>query len=175
LAISKALVEMMGGEISVDSELGRGSTFLVRLPLQEAQVAMSERHLANALKFDGRRVLVVDDNQINLMVSSHAIEKFGCETVCVTGGIEALDILSNDRFDLVFLDVQMPGISGLEAAREIRRREANATHIPIVALTAGAMLQEQQDCFDAGMDDFVTKPITLDSIQNILVKWLHRD
>jgi CheY-like chemotaxis protein len=120
----------------------------------------------------GRKVLVVDDNPINLIVSSHAIEKFGCETVCVKDGQEALDALSEQHFDLVFLDVQMPLLDGLAATREIRRREGDEQHTLIVALTAGALLQEQQDCFDAGMDDFLTKPITLESIQNTLTKWL---
>jgi signal transduction histidine kinase len=172
LPITKALVELMDGEVSVVSELGRGSTFRVWLPLKavEAKIVPSDQSIPP--RFVGRKVLVVDDNPINLIVSSHAIEKFGCETVCVKDGQEALDALSEQHFDLVFLDVQMPLLDGLAATREIRRREGDEQHTLIVALTAGALLQEQQDCFDAGMDDFLTKPITLESIQNTLTKWL---
>ena len=172
LPITKALVDLMGGEVSVVSEISRGSTFLVWIPLQAVEAKVPPLEQAISPRFIGRRVLVVDDNPINLIVSSHAIEKFGCETVCAKDGQEALDTLSEEPFDIVFLDVQMPVLDGLETTREIRRREGNGKHTLIVALTAGALLQEQQDCFDAGMDDFLTKPITLESIQNALSKWL---
>jgi signal transduction histidine kinase len=172
LAITKALVSMMGGDVSVVSELGRGSRFTVRLPLQPSKAVFPEEGPTAPPRFDGLRVLVVDDNQINLLVSSHVIRKFGCETVCAKDGRDALELLSEHSFDLVFMDVQMPVLSGLEATREIRRREGGSNQTPVIALTAGALLQEQQACFEAGMDDFVTKPITLDSIQTILVKWL---
>ncbi len=172
LAISKALVEMMGGDLSVESQVGLGSAFYVRLPLPELRVVTPEKHQAFARRFDGGRVLIVDDNEVNLLVSSHVIEKFGCEAVCANSGTEALLTLENETFDLVFMDVKMPGMSGLEVTQEVRRREGQGRHTPIIALTAGALLQEQQACFDAGMDDFVTKPINIDSIQNILNKWL---
>jgi len=171
LAITKALVELMGGDIHATSKLGYGSRFTVSLPLQEVAAKAIEPRQGAERRFDGRRVLVVDDNQINLLVSSHAIEKLGCETVCAADGNEALDILLNERFDIVFLDVQMPVLNGLEVTREVRRREGERDHTLIVALTAGALLQEQQACIEAGMDDFITKPITLESIQNVMSKW----
>ena len=172
LPITKALVELMNGKVSVASEIDKGSTFRVWLPLQAVESRVLATDLSTPPSFAGAKVLVVDDNPINLIVSSHAIEKFGCTTVCANDGQEALDALSKEPFDLVFLDVQMPVLDGLSATREIRRREGNDHHTLIVALTAGALLQEQQDCFEAGMDDFLTKPITLESIQNTLVKWL---
>lgn len=172
LAISRALAELMGGTVTLKSVLGQGSTFSVRLPLEKAISHSLDRRLATPTRFGGFRALIVDDNQINLVVSSHAIEKFGCETVSVKDGYAALDALTQETFDIIFLDVQMPGFSGLEVTQEIRRREGERAHTPIVALTAGALLQEQQQCFAAGMDDFVTKPISLDAIQSILTKWL---
>jgi CheY-like chemotaxis protein/anti-sigma regulatory factor (Ser/Thr protein kinase) len=174
LAITRALVELMDGEVSVTSEPGRGSTFVVRLPLQAVGAKMAESEPANPPRFEGRRVLIVDDNPVNLLVSAHVIQKFGCETVCAKDGRDALDLLANETFDLVFMDVRMPVLSGLEAAREIRRREGDNARTPVIALTAGALLQEQQECFEAGMDDFVTKPITLESIQGVLTRWLPR-
>jgi CheY-like chemotaxis protein len=172
LAISKALVEMMGGDLNVVAEVGQGSSFHARLPLMALRIAPAEKQSAPPLRFEGRRVLVVDDNEVNLLVSSHVIEKFGCQAVCAHSGPEALSLLLNEQFDLVFMDVKMPVMTGLEVTQEIRRREGDDLHTPVIALTAGALLQEQQACFDAGMDDFVTKPISIDSIQNILNKWL---
>ncbi len=174
LAIARALAEMMGGKLTAESVRGCGSTFTLSLPLEEVQpLDAKPAHLASK-RFSGCQALVVDDNSINLLVSSHAIEKLGCETHCASGGLEALDILANSKFDIVFLDVQMPGLDGLEVTRELRRREAGGIRTPVVALTAGALLQEHDACLAAGMDDFITKPITLESIQNVLGKWLPR-
>jgi len=172
LTITRALAELMEGEVSVSSELGKGSTFQVRLPLKEAEEVIPEPAEKTPQRFDGRRVLLVDDNRVNLLVSSHTLRKFGCDVTIAEDGSKALELLSTDRFDIVFMDVRMPVMNGLETTQEIRRREAGRQRTPVVALTAGALIQEQQECFDAGMDDFATKPITSDAIGEVLARWL---
>ena len=171
LTISKALIQLMGGQVKVSSEPGLGSTFQVKIPLEpiaEAPITANPNRLPH---FSGRRVLVVDDNRINQLVSTHVIAKFGCEVTCAENGIEALSILTQDKFDMVFMDIRMPLMNGLEATRMYRQAETENSRLPIIALSAGAFLQEQEECFEAGMDDFVSKPITFDSIRDILLRW----
>lgn len=172
LTISKALAELMGGEVRVTSELGKGSSFFVRLPLQAVREPVLPVSTEPTLRFDGRRILLVDDNRVNMLVSSHALRKLGCEVVYVDDGQKALDALAAERFDLVLMDVRMPVLDGLEATREFRRREGGGARLPVVALTAGALLHEQKECFEAGMDDFASKPFTSDSIREVLARWL---
>jgi CheY-like chemotaxis protein len=172
LTISKALAELMGGDVQVASEFGKGSSFVVRLPLREAGEARSMPPMENSLRFDGHRILLVDDNRVNVLVSAYALRKLGCDVVEAEDGQEALDALCSERFDLVLMDVRMPVMDGLEATREFRRREGDGPRTPVVALSAGALLQEQQECFDAGMDDFASKPFTTDSIRGVLARWL---
>jgi len=172
LTITKALTELMDGHVEVRSEVGHGSVFRVRLPLKEVVEVPSPVEPPEPKLFEGRRVLLVDDNRVNLLVSSYTLRKFGCEVVTAENGSKALDMLAQERFDMVFMDVRMPIMNGLEATQEIRRREGGGPRMPVVALTAGALLQEQQECFEAGMDDFATKPITSDSIGEVLARWL---
>lgn len=172
LTISKALAELMGGDVRVESQLGLGSCFTVLLPLPEVRETQGARSSTPLMRFEGRRILLVDDNRVNLLVSTHALRKLGCEVVQAEDGQKALDALSGGGFDLVLMDVRMPVLDGLEATRELRRREAGLTHMPVVALTAGALLHEQQECFEAGMDDFASKPFTAESIRDVLGRWI---
>ncbi|MGV3617413.1 MAG: ATP-binding protein [Fimbriimonas sp.] len=171
LTISKALAELMGGDIRVVSEVGRGSSFFVRLPLREAERIADKPAAESPVRFDGRRILLVDDNRVNILVSSHTLKKLGCDVTYAENGQKALEALASEHFDLVLMDVRMPIMDGLEATRELRRREGER-RTPVVALTAGALRQEQQECFEAGMDDFATKPFTADSIHEVLARWL---
>jgi CheY-like chemotaxis protein len=92
--------------------------------------------------------------------------------VCAEDGQKALDALAGEAFDLVLMDVRMPVLDGLEATRRLRQRETEGVRLPVVALTAGALLHEQKECFEAGMDDFASKPFTSDSIREVLARWL---
>jgi CheY-like chemotaxis protein len=172
LTISKALAELMGGDVSATSVVGKGSCFTVRLPLCEVKEAVAEPPPESRLRFEGKRVLLVDDNRVNVLVSAYALRKLGCDVVEAEDGQQALEALESDRFDLVLMDVRMPVLDGLEATREFRRREKGGKRTPVVALTAGALLQEQQECFDAGMDDFASKPFSSESIRDVLARWL---
>lgn len=174
LPIAKALVELMGGTLTVTSRVGYGTSFRATLPLASARPwaeAERERPLGD---FGGRRVLLVDDSRVNLIVSRHALQKHGCEVATAMDGQEALGFLATHRFDLVLMDVRMPVIDGLEATRRFRTRERGDHRTPIVALTAGALLEERDECFAAGMDDFATKPFTAEAIEALLTKWLPR-
>ncbi|MGV3618145.1 MAG: ATP-binding protein [Fimbriimonas sp.] len=172
LPIAKALTELMAGTVTVTSRVGEGTQFRVTLPLK----AVSTRTLTERTRplgnFGGRRVLLVDDSRVNQIVSRHALQKHGCEVVTAADGQEALDQLDACRYDLVLMDVRMPVLDGLEATRRLRRREVGDRRTPVVALTAGALLEERDECFAAGMDDFATKPFTAESIEALLAKWL---
>ena len=172
LTISRALAELMGGEVQVQSTFGSGSSFTFRVPLQEARDGAGAVVPSDESSFEGRKVLLVDDNRVNVLVSAHALRKFGCEVVCAEDGLKALQALEQEPFDLVFMDVRMPVLDGLEATRRLRQVEGRERRTPVVALTAGAMVEEQQECFDAGMDDFTSKPFTTESIRDVLARWL---
>jgi len=175
LSISKRLVELMGGEIGVQSEIGRGSTFWFTLPLEEGALpevpppAMAAPQLIQA-RPQKAEILVVEDNVVNLRVITRLLSKMGYQPDSVTDGRMAVDRVLNKNYDLVLMDCQMPVMDGLQATREIRAREAGR-HTPIVALTAGALSSDEAGCAKAGMDGFLTKPIDLVNLKEVLNRW----
>lgn len=175
LAISRRLVEAMEGKLNLESEMGKGSTFTVDLPLPEGEPKPSSRSgtvtIPRSQMAYQARVLVADDNEINRMLTESELEDFGLEVTTVCDGQEALDILSRQSFDLLFLDCQMPGIDGYETARLIRATEQNG-RMPIVALTAQAMKGDRERCLQAGMDDYVTKPFRRHELVEVLSCYL---
>ncbi len=182
LSIVRNLVEMMNGEAGVSSESGHGARFWVRIEV-ERQVtqlplpASIDSPLLVAMPSAAIRghILVVDDNAINRRVVASLLKKSDCQVDCVENGQQALDFLAQDNsIELVLMDCQMPVMDGFQATREIRRRESeNALrHLPIIAFTAGVFAQEQQDCLNAGMDDFLPKPVNAVALSAMLSKWL---
>jgi len=176
LAISKRLVEAQGGRIGLESELGGGSRFWFVLPLTAAEsdqaskaavTAMPEQRVADA------RLLVVEDNPVNQEVARAMLEKLGCR-VCVAGsGHEALRTLDKERFDLIFMDVQLPGMDGLEATRRLRARGGWSAEVPVVAMTAGGPGGDQARCLAAGMNGYLTKPLFQDALRTTLKRYLN--
>jgi signal transduction histidine kinase/CheY-like chemotaxis protein len=167
LAISKRLTELMGGTISVESAPGRGSAFSFTIAGERApDDAVAEpapaRTMADA---PALRVLLAEDEAINRIVVSSMLEQLGHHVASVTNGSDALEALERDSFDVVLMDVQMPGLDGLETARRIRASRAN---IPIIALTARALAGDRERCMDAGMNDYLTKPVKLDDLREAL-------
>ncbi|WP_266222322.1 response regulator [Paraliomyxa miuraensis] len=171
LAIVSELVQMMGGTRGVLSEPGRGSTFWFELPLPAADEAAAAEHSdrvhgqggldgeADEI-IRGMRVLVVEDNAINRRVAHRLLSNLGCHVELACDGHEAVTCVELDGYDLVLMDVQMPRMDGLQATVEIRRREqGRGRRLPIVALTAHAMLEDRERCLAVGMDGYVTKPI----------------
>jgi signal transduction histidine kinase/DNA-binding response OmpR family regulator len=164
LAITRRLVEMHGGEIRVDSEVGQGSTFYVTLPCepapQTAKIAPVRTATADrALPDPGvARLLLVEDNPVNQKVVLAILRKKGYRIDCASDGREALAKLNFADYDLVLMDVQMPVLDGLEATRLIRR-EARWDDLPIIAMTAHAMNGDRERCLQAGMSAYISKPV----------------
>ena len=181
LAIAKELVELMGGAIGATSEPGRGSTFWFQLPLPEvdapAESQPSERvvHLSERRRnADAALVLVVEDSPVNRLVAMHVLERCGFRAHVVNDGREALQALSSQRYDAVLMDCQMPDIDGYEATRELRRREGATRHTPVIAMTAHAMTGDRERCLEAGMDDYIAKPVRSQVLNEVLRRWIDR-
>jgi TMAO reductase system sensor TorS len=180
LAISKALVELMSGSIGVESEPGKGSTFWFRLPFRCTEAERVE--LAAVPPADcsgigrGLRILVVEDNPVNLEIAQAFLEAMGAQVKTATDGDEAVEAVDREAFDVVFMDCMMPRTDGYQATEAIRRGEVDSlrTRMPIIALTAAATTDERERCFAAGMDDFVPKPMRPQDLAAALHRWCPR-
>ena len=179
LAIAREIVELMGGTITAVSTPGRGSTFSFDVALAAPLAAESRPGPladANGAAAPGWSsppvVLVAEDSQINQIVTTRVLERCGCRVRVVGDGGEALRALAADRFDAVLMDCQMPGMDGYEATRELRRREQGARRTPVIAMTAHAMTGDRERCIDAGMDDYISKPMASKSLRAALERWI---
>jgi two-component system, sensor histidine kinase len=172
LAISQRLANTMGGGISVQSEVGRGSTFCfsVQLPVAQPKPATLPQPEQRPAKPLAGRVLVVEDERVNQKVIRLMLNRLGLDCEVVASGRAAIDVGSMGKWDLILMDVQMPDIDGLAATRELRRLLSHP--VPIVALTANAMAEDQRACEEAGMDAFLAKPIRESELRSCLERWL---
>ena len=178
LAICKRLVEMMQGELHVESTQGQGSRFWFELPLKfvagpvsdkENESTQTEFQLDTSdAPISPLRVLVADDVATNQLVARRLIENLGHEVDVVTNGIETLEAVSSGVYDAVFMDVRMPEMDGLTATRKIRELNQAAANIPIIAMTANATNEDVQACIEAGMNDYVSKPVNKGKIHQVL-------
>jgi PAS domain S-box-containing protein len=174
LSICRELATLMGGEVGVASEVGSGSLFWAELPLPAAAEALPlEPAPKDEPSLAGVRVLLVEDNPVNMVIAVAMLERWGVEVVQAADGCEAVAAARAARaegwpFDLVLMDVQMPVMSGHEATRALR---AEGHRLPIVALTAAALVTERDQALAAGMDDFLTKPIDVDRLRATLLRW----
>lgn len=120
------------------------------------------------------RALVVDDNQLNRVIAQRLLERLGVSVVIARDGREALDVLGSEHFDVVFMDQHMPEMDGIEATREIRRRERGASRTVIVAFTACQLDEDRERCFAAGMDDFLGKPVRSSQFSQMIDRWVRQ-
>jgi signal transduction histidine kinase/CheY-like chemotaxis protein len=163
LAISKQLTELMGGRIGVESTEGQGSTFWFELPLAEGQTVQTQMPVETdgPATLRSLRILVAEDNQVNQMVIGLMLRQLGHQADIVTNGIEACEQVQKAPYDLVLMDMQMPEMDGITATATIRKLPHPCAGIPIIALTANAMEGDRERYINAGMDDYVAKPIAL--------------
>ncbi len=180
LAISRQLAELMGGSIAVTSSAGQGSSFCIRLPFaaDETETRPDRQHSDHTTDVDeqlrrrrGSEVLVVDDIPANQVVLGCILENLEMRMTPAGSGAEALDLLQRHRFDLVLMDIQMPGMNGYEVTRRIREEPLWA-QLPVIAITANALPEDLRQCYAAGMEDCLVKPFDLGEIHRVLLRWL---
>ena len=192
LAIAKQLVTLMGGAISASSEPERGATFTFTLPLPSTtekavcsyiqdhrswETSLASQQAKNVAEVPALRVLLVEDNTVNQKLAARLVEKLGYCVDVVANGREAIEATSHRSYAAILMDCQMPEMDGFAATRLIRQRYAERPeqpHLPIIAMTANAMSGDRERCLEAGMDDYVTKPIKLEVFKTTLERWLNR-
>ncbi|MGA2471373.1 MAG: ATP-binding protein [Solirubrobacteraceae bacterium] len=184
LTIAAQLVEMMGGTIGAHSTPGVGSTFWFEVPLAAAEdqepsaashallnfSALGERDAEGKLTDAAPLVLVAEDNPVNQMLSVRLLDKCGYRAEVVANGYEALEAIEHTAYAAILMDCQMPEMDGYEATRELRRREHPPQHMPVIATTAHSMTKDREKCLDAGMDEYIAKPIHAADLRDALAR-----
>lgn len=175
LTISGKLVELLGGELKVKSELQHGSLFYFSIPVKISKViddnGKSQAHFTESLQGN---ILLVEDNKVNQMLMSAILKKQGLSFDIANDGLEAVIAFEKKDYDLILMDENMPNLSGINATRQIRQLEetANNSHIPIIALTANAMAGDRERFLSAGMDEYLAKPINKSELNKVLAQFL---
>jgi len=164
LAICKKITNLMGGDISVTSKPQRGSTFTVRLEMDQATREEKKTIKTPETRLPlGQRVLLAEDNEINALVATSLLESLGCTVVVAGDGVSAIAAVEAELFDTILMDIHMPVCDGYEATRTIRQTQ-KGKNLRIVALTASATHGDQRESIEAGMDGFLSKPFTRDGL-----------
>ncbi|MDF7826892.1 response regulator, partial [Pontiellaceae bacterium B12227] len=177
LAICKQLVELMGGSIGLISTAGQGSTFFFNLTLQPADAPGSAATEPaglplKTLRKAGAKILLVEDNLVNQKVATAILRKAGGSVDTADNGVEALEQLRKKSYDLILMDCQMPMMDGFEATAQIRAMEKPICDLPILAITAHAMKDDERKCLDAGMNDYIPKPVNRQALIDLINKYI---
>ncbi|MBV5336784.1 MAG: response regulator, partial [Deltaproteobacteria bacterium] len=180
LAITRRLAELMGGAAGAESSLGIGSTFWFTTCLKKNQGEPLATHAVisgadETLRqhFQGRRILIVDDEPLNREVAQHLLEDLGLVVDVAEDGLVAIGKVKERSYAAILMDMQMPNLDGVQATRQIRELP-DCREIPILAMTANAFAEDKARCLEAGMDDFIVKPFNPDVLYQTLLKWLER-
>ena len=181
LSLARALTDKLQGKLEVESRVGQGTAFTLRLQLENTgqQRAIPGEEMPHALNTRttptpprNKQILLVEDNPVNLKVLTKMVEKQGYSTLSADNGAKAVELLKEYRVDLILMDCQMPVMDGFEATRAIRQLTNGNQLVPIVAVTANTMSEDEARCYDCGMNGFVPKPINQKTVQGLLQRWL---
>ncbi len=182
LAITKYLVEMMGGHISFTSQLNIGTIFFLNIPIDEApqqdilqtEIKTSNENALTGIDLQNIRALIVEDHPINQMLAVKWLKKLGLKNIdSAMNGFESITLLRNNTYDFILMDCQMPELDGFETTSLIRDMEKQINkRTPIIAMTANAMLGERERCLQAGMDDYLSKPLNFSQFQSCIAQWI---
>jgi CheY-like chemotaxis protein len=178
LTITKSLIQLMGGEIGVDSEVGKGSTFWFTLPTYNTETTVSEpaQSYTSATKqtTTNKSILVVEDDLINQELIITMLASMNINADVAGDGIEALDRIENNDYALILMDMNMPRMDGIETTIEIRKLKSYKNKLTIIALTANAMSGDKEKCLEAGMNDYIGKPVSLDTLRECINNWINK-
>lgn len=173
LAITEGLAELMGGKITVISDYGKGSTFKFVVIQEIVNVELKEE-ISNITSsdyntFEGKNALIVDDSKLNLKVAENVLKNFLVTTESVTSGLECLSCVNSKKYDIIFMDIMMPNMSGVEVLRKLRE---NGLNTPVIALTADAIEGQEEKYMSEGFDGYISKPINKEKLSYVLNKYL---
>ncbi|WP_105170122.1 hybrid sensor histidine kinase/response regulator [Pseudoalteromonas sp. T1lg23B] len=172
LSLCKELLALMDGKIGIESKLGQGTDVFFSIPMEVvSRAAKPLQPVSSSLSDLKGHVLLVEDNDVNLMVVTAMLKKLGLEVSTAKDGLLALEALQKQSFDLILMDVHMPHLDGLETSKRIRQ-DITYKNLPIIAFTANIFKEDITACFNAGMDDFVSKPVEQEKLKEVLARWL---
>lgn len=173
LAITEGLAELMGGRITVISDYGKGSTFkfVVIQEIVNVEVKEEKSNITSSdyNTFEGKNALIVDDSKLNLKVAENVLKNFLVTTESVTSGLECLSCVNSKKYDIIFMDIMMPNMSGVEVLRKLRE---NGVNTPVIALTADAIEGQEEKYMSEGFDGYISKPINKEKLSYVLNKYL---
>jgi len=170
LTISSALVKLLGGKLMVKSEIEIGSDFYFSIPVKIGKEIKEKEQYTEIINFEGKKILLVEDNKANQLYMQVLLKNMGLSYDIANDGLEAIDIFSHKKYDAILMDENMPNLNGIEATKEILHieKEQNLKHTPIIALTANALKGDRERFLASGMDEYLTKPIKKQKLNEVL-------